>query len=1045
MLRFARFPRLVGVALLAAAAATATILGFATFGATFRWAAATRILTDGRALRVSTVDARPRSVLWESPRPVPAPIASEVDQYEPRYGFDDATLVFVRGRPGEGADLFESRRVAGGWSDPVPIAAVNTEYDELAPELARDGRTMLFASDRPGGLGGYDLWITQREEGGAWSAPRPLGEAVNSPFDEYGPALAPAGGRLYFVSNRPRVALRGDEGPLSDAPWQATVRERRSRPDFDLYEAPLLAGDFGAAVPIAGLNTDADEASPAIAPHGDFLYFASDRAEGQGGFDLYRARLDAEGRPGPVENLGAMVNSVADELDPALAAEGFRLTFSSDREGGRSALWSTASREVYETAGDFGVRFASFLQRIWPWLLAVLALAALLLLLWSLLRDLFVRGRWRTLHLLTKCVLISVFLHALLAALFTIWTVGSELARRLHGEGRPTRVLLASSLHDAHGAMAAQLAVATVAAPSEFEPTEVAPPLAVVPMRDLGPERLAPPPGLLDAPPIAVRTLDRDLERTVAPIDAPVLLRVEDVATPVATPKPAHASESDDPSIRIEARREPPSPSAFELAAVEDVPPSLPTSVAAVPALAIEEVASPSFVSPPPSRSMTIASDLALPPIAATSAASASSEPQVTIVDLAAPSIPMSASSPPVATATLDLPAANGDAPPLAIDPSVPAATGPVATLAATLALGDLSLPTSAPPPEPIETFAQRGAEHRDALLAAEGGDERTERAVAAALAWFARHQRPDGSWSGSDSGQRCAKCVVAGCQSAGDADAPAAMTGLALLAFLGAGHTHVAEGPHRETVDAGLRWLLARQDPVGDLRGGRETMYGQTIGCVALCEAFAMTRDPRLAEAARSAIAVVLDPRRGDRGTAAGTAVVGWQIMAVESARRAGLSVPNDTFTAAGRWLDSIAERPGSGRYAHRAGEAPSAAMTAEAMFVRHLLGSPSTERRMGESAAFLLETPPRWREGAPTHSWYYATLALFQHGGESWRSWNEALVPELVANQRSDGCCAGSWDPQDRWSTLGGRHYQTAICALSLEVYYRYAADRD
>jgi hypothetical protein len=95
-----------------------------------------------------------------------------------------------------------------------------------------------------------------------------------------------------------------------------------------------------------------------------------------------------------------------------------------------------------------------------------------------------------------------------------------------------------------------------------------------------------------------------------------------------------------------------------------------------------------------------------------------------------------------------------------------------------------------------------------------------------------------------------------------------------------------------------------------------------------------------------------------------------------------------------------------------------------------------------MERSAAFVLGSPPRWSSNAPTNHWYYATLALFQQQGEAWESWNSALAPELVAHQRTDGAFTGSWDPQDRWSRLGGRVYQTAICTLCLEVYYRYRA---
>ncbi|MBX3380366.1 MAG: hypothetical protein KF805_09725, partial [Phycisphaeraceae bacterium] len=127
-------------------------------------------------------------------------------------------------------------------------------------------------------------------------------------------------------------------------------------------------------------------------------------------------------------------------------------------------------------------------------------------------------------------------------------------------------------------------------------------------------------------------------------------------------------------------------------------------------------------------------------------------------------------------------------------------------------------------------------------------------------------------------------------------------------------------------------------------------------------------------------------------------------------------------------------------GRYSYVRGGPASAAMTAEAMFVQQILGHSRDEARMKESAAFILREPPKWDGAAPTYHWYYATLALFEQQGEAWEKWNRALSPILVENQRRDGSAAGSWDPQDEWSRLGGRLYQTAVCTLSLEVYYRY-----
>lgn len=200
------------------------------------------------------------------------------------------------------------------------------------------------------------------------------------------------------------------------------------------------------------------------------------------------------------------------------------------------------------------------------------------------------------------------------------------------------------------------------------------------------------------------------------------------------------------------------------------------------------------------------------------------------------------------------------------------------------------------------------------------------------------------------------------------------------------------------------------------------------------------MTHDARLARAVKLAVEFVDASARSNDGSAGKTSVLGWQVMAMESARRAGVKTSNITFDAARRWLDSVASANAPGRYAYQRGQAANPAMTAEAMFVQQLLGRGAGDARMDDSARFILETRPRWEDGAPTHYWYYATLAMFQQQGEAWREWNDALVPELLSHQRAEGELAGSWDPQDRWSKLCGRVHQTAVCTLSLEVYYRY-----
>src|SRR5690606_12329854 len=117
-----------------------------------------------------------------------------------------------------------------------------------------------------------------------------------------------------------------------------------------------------------------------------------------------------------------------------------------------------------------------------------------------------------------------------------------------------------------------------------------------------------------------------------------------------------------------------------------------------------------------------------------------------------------------------------------------------------------------------------------------------------------------------------------------------------------------------------------------------------------------------------------------------------------------------------------------------------PTVSMTAEGMFTRQLLGEDPQSGRMIESAAYITRELPRWHGDQTTYAWYYATMALYQHGGDKWNQWNEHMSRTLIERQRRDGDAAGSWDPMDRWSRIGGRIYQTAICALTLEVYYRY-----
>ncbi len=431
-------------------------------------------LTDADTIRTPLPLAPARDILWQPAAPLPPFISGSAEDYEPRLSWDGLTLYFVRGRAGANADLYTARRTPGGWTEPEPLAGINSEADELGPEPSRDGTSLYFYSNRAGSLGGYDLWVARRTETG-WREPTNLGPGVNSRYNDYGPALSAGGDRVYFASNRPRPE---EVGPIPADAWPATIREDIRTRDYDLYSSH--AGDQGwsDAVRLAELCSPFNEGAPALSPFADFLYFASDRPGGLGGFDLYRSR-NLRNRQLAPENLGPAINSAANELDPALAMGGYELFFSSDRprpepaevagpsgpesgpppgaperagahtlaraEAPRYDLYSSTSREVFRETdwARAGAGLRALLGVILPWLLWVLLGLLAFLILLLLLRDARWRSRWHKLSLLAKCLLVSLALHMLLLSILTAVEVGGALGDYVRGGGT-RRVILTS-------------------------------------------------------------------------------------------------------------------------------------------------------------------------------------------------------------------------------------------------------------------------------------------------------------------------------------------------------------------------------------------------------------------------------------------------------------------------------------------------------------------------------------------------------------------------------------------------------------------------
>lgn len=343
-------------------------------------------------------------------------------------------------------------------------------------------------------------------------------------------------------------------------------------------------------------------------------------------------------------------------------------------------------------------------------------------------------------------------------------------------------------------------------------------------------------------------------------------------------------------------------------------------------------------------------------------------------------------------------------------------------------------------------TMAARDPRLRVEMVTKEGGTTMTEAAVARGLRWLANHQNEDGSWGIHDF-QVAGKC---NCGGQGNVGGKAAGTALAMLPFLGAGQTHLA-GKYKGTVSRGLRWLMKNQKDDGDLRAGANDhsgMYAHGQGTIVLCEAFAMTGDEELRLPAQKAVDFVVQAQYQDGGwryypgprqEAGDTSVVGWQLMALQSARAANLTVPDETLGMAGLFLDGVSQRDGA-LYGYQRGSQPTPAMTAEGLLCRMYLGWKKSNPALREGVTWLSDNHlPTLRE-PNIYYWYYGTQSLHHFGGPEWDKWNLYVRDVLVDSQETGGHVAGSWYPRDAHAGAGGRIYQTSLSICCLEVYYRH-----
>jgi hypothetical protein len=345
-------------------------------------------------------------------------------------------------------------------------------------------------------------------------------------------------------------------------------------------------------------------------------------------------------------------------------------------------------------------------------------------------------------------------------------------------------------------------------------------------------------------------------------------------------------------------------------------------------------------------------------------------------------------------------------------------------------------------------TLEGRRGGMRGELLHRGGGSAASERSVALALDWLARHQHPEGYWSFDHQ--------LGECQ--GQCDQPGSLqtslmgaTGLALLPYLGAGNTH-RDGAHRAVVKRGVAALVKMMQvtPNGGSFYDGGQMYSHGIATMALCEAYAMTRDRSLRRPAQMAVnftCYAQDPRGGgwryEPHQPGDTSVLGWQLGALKSADLARLEVPRLVVDRAGYFLDSAQVGDGQ-QYVYEPTEKErrtTNATSAIGLLCRMYLGAQRDNPILKKGVERIVATGPADND---VYYNFYATQLVFQFSngeGELWKKWNASMRDKLIAAQDKRGHAEGSWVPKDgdHGKDKGGRLYATALNCMTLEVYYR------
>jgi hypothetical protein len=267
---------------------------------------------------------------WSLPENLGPVVNSAVPDQNPAVTADELSLYFVSPRPGGvgGFDVWVTRRASrdSPWEPPVNVGPpVSTSFAEGAVAVSPDGHLLFIHSDRPGTLGANDIWVAHRsgsKDEEDWGPPVNLGPNVNTADDEQGPeyVASDGGGALYF--NRGNLVLQLG----------------------DLYRVEVSRDGLpeGAAQPVPELNSAFNDAAPTVRADAREILFWSTRPGGLGGADIWQSTRQSANHPWSApQNAGPLLNSPVADLHPELTQDALTLYLASNRPGtfGGTDLW----------------------------------------------------------------------------------------------------------------------------------------------------------------------------------------------------------------------------------------------------------------------------------------------------------------------------------------------------------------------------------------------------------------------------------------------------------------------------------------------------------------------------------------------------------------------------------------------------------------------------------------------------------------------------------------------------------------------------------